>query len=302
MKKSGSDKLFEGVIVLLLFVLVIITLYPLYFTIIASLSDPYALSEGKVIIRPIGMNFKAYIAVFQDTRIWKGYGNSIVYTLLGTLFSLVITLSAAYSLSKKHLIGKTVFGIFFLVPMYFSGGMIPTYLQIKSLGLVNKPYTMIILGGLSIFNLVVARVYFETSIPDALYESASMEGANEFRKFFHIALPLSKSVIAVIALYYAVEKWNDYFTPLLYLNKDALMPLQIVLRSILFMNQTAYETMASFGSTVDSRVMTDYAQRALIAESMKYAMIFIASAPLMILYPFVQKHFEKGIMIGALKE
>lgn len=297
-RKSHSDTLFDITNIALMVLFMIIMVYPLYFTIIASISDPYEVVKGNVYLLPKGITLEAYQNVFKESRIWMGYLNTLRYTILGTLFNLLLTIPAAYTLSKKHLIGHQTLGLYFLIPMYFSGGLVPTFLQVKSLGLMNTPITLILLGGVSMYNLIVTRVFFDTSIPNELYESARIDGANEFRTFISIALPLAKPIIAVMALYYAVAHWNSYFNALIYISKDEYQPLQIVLRNILLNNQMS---LAIFGSDMDADAVQAAARRQYLAQGMKYALIFISSAPLIIAYPFVQKYFVKGVMIGSVK-
>lgn len=298
-RKSRSDGIFDAVNVALMIIFMIVMVYPLYFTVIASFSDPYAVINGGVYILPKGFTLEAYQNVFKETRIWTGYANTIRYTVLGTLFNLLLTIPAAYTLSKKGIVGRRFLGMYFLIPMYFSGGLVPTYLQVKALGLMNTSYTLILLGGVSMYNLIVTRVFFESSIPNALYESARIDGASELRTFVSIALPLSKPIIAVMALYYAVAHWNSYFNALIYISKDEYQPLQIVLRNILLNNQMSLSILGT--DNMDADAVQAAARRQYMAQGMKYALIFISSAPLLIAYPFVQKHFVKGVMIGSVK-
>ena len=297
-QKSKADKRFDVLNLFVMSLLLLIMLYPLYFTVIASVSDPYKVVSGKVYLWPEGFTLDAYRYVFNDARVWRGYGNTIFYTVFGTLFNLFLTLPCAYVMSKKDLVGRNLFSLFFLVSMYFGGGLIPTYLQVKAYGLLNKSYTLIVLGGISVYNMVVTRVYYQTAIPNELYESASIDGLSDFGKFVRIAIPLSAPIIAVMALYYAVSHWNSYFSALIYTSDTSLQPLQIVLRNIPLLNQAALNDVVE---TTDAEALADAARRSYLAESMKYALIFVASAPLLIAYPFVQKHFVKGMMIGAVK-
>lgn len=302
-KPTKVDKVFDICNVVFMVLIIILMLYPLCFTLIASVSDPYEVVNGHVYLYPKGFTLEPYQNVFREKRIWLGYRNTFVYTILGTLFNLCLTIPSAYVLSKKNLPGRSVISVYFLIPMYFGGGLIPTYLLVKDIHLINTFWTLVILGGLSVYNMVVTRVFFQTSIPGELYESAHIDGASEFRCFFQIALPLSTSIIAVMALFYAVGHWNDYFTALVYTSDVEIQPLQVVLRGILLLNQTAVTQISSdAGSTnEDIELMKELARRTYMAEGMKYALIFIASAPLLIAYPFVQKYFVKGVMIGSLK-
>ncbi len=296
-KLSMFDICNYSFMVLLLF----ITIYPLYFTVIASLSDPKAVATGQVLWRPVGFTLESYRQVFDYKPIWNGYANTIFYTVAGTLFNLLLTIPAAYTLSKKYLPGKNILTGFFMITMYFSGGMVPTYLLVKNLGLVNSRWALVILGGISVYNLIVTKTFFSTSISESLYEASRIDGAGEIRTFLSVALPLAKPIVAVIALYYAVGHWNDYFTALLYVNDKTKVPLQTVLREILIQNQNALDP-EKMKRTMTEGELIDSAKRVYTAYAMKYSMVFIASAPLLVVYPFIQKYFVKGVMIGAVKE
>lgn len=296
---SLGDKIFLGVTYAIIILILFVIIYPLYFTVIASVSDPFEIYRGRVFLKPSGFTLESYKLVFQNDGIWKGYANSIMYTILGTLFNLFLTIPAAYALSKKRMLGRSVLTILFLITMYFSGGMIPTYILCDNLGLIDTRTIMIINGGLSVYNMIVARTYFQNNIPETLYEAARIDGAGEFRIFAQMVIPLSAPIIAVITLFYAVEHWNDYFSALMYTFDVDLQPLQLVLRRILIMNETAFEDAVNMGATAE--IMADLAKRAQQAITMKYSLVFISSAPMLILYPFIQKHFVKGIMIGSLK-
>lgn len=300
MKKKKPD-LFDICNYIFMLLLLFITVYPLYFTVIASLSDPKAVATGKVTWRPVGLTLDSYRQVFEYKPIWTGYANTILYTLAGTFFNLFLTIPAAYTLSKKYLPGKNILMGFFMLTMYFSGGMIPTYLLVKNLGLVNSRWSLIILGGISIYNLIVTKTFFGASISESLYEAARIDGAGEIKTFLSIALPLAKPIVAVIALYYAVGHWNDYFMALLYVSDKDKAPLQTVLREILIQNQNALDP-EKMKRTMSEGELIDSAKRVYTAYAMKYSMVFIASAPLLAVYPFIQKYFVKGVMIGAVKE
>ena len=297
MKKTRADRAFDAFNITVMTLLLLIMLYPLYYIVIASVSEPYDVAMGKVFLKPSGFTLEAYRNVIENRKIWVGYRNTVYYTLFGTLLNLGLTLPTAYVLSKKQLMGRTFFSWYFLIPMYFGGGLIPTYLLVKSLRLINTPVVIVIMGGLSIYNMIVTRTYFTNSIPEELYESARIDGANEFVGFFRIALPLAAPIIAVMTLYYGVARWNDYYTALIYVSKARYQPLQLVLRSILIMNESALVD----AGNLSSEEMELMARRAYMAEAMKYSIIFIASAPLLAAYPFVQKYFVRGIMIGSLK-
>ena len=298
-KKHSRVGAFDIVNGILLVILTFISLYPLYYTIIASFSDYLAVASGRIRLWPIGFNFKAYQIVFQNKEIWRGYLNTIYYTVGGTAFNLFLTIPTAYVMSKKQMFGHSVITWFFLITMYFSGGMIPTYMLMKSLNLVNNPLIMIVSGGLSIYNMIVTRTYFTNSIPDSLYEAGRIDGASEFGLFFRIALPLSMPIIAVMSLYYAVGHWNGYFTALIYLSRREHQPLALVLRRILIMSENAIDE--DMIASIDPKMVEDMQARANTAIVMKYALVLIASAPMLIMYPFIQKYFVKGVMIGSVK-
>lgn len=296
--RKYSDTILKIVLVVVMVFVVIVTVYPLYFSVIASFSEPSEVVTGKVSFVPKGFTTEAYQNAFNQSEIWVGFRNSLIYMLLGTALSLALTVPASYVLSKKWLAGRNVLSWYFVLVMYLSGGLIPTYLIMKSLGLLNKAYSLIIIGSFSVYNMVVCRVYFESSIPEELYESARIDGCSEFGQFFKIALPLSTPILAVIGLFYASARWNDYFNGLIYLSNSDLFPLQLVLRNILVQNQMAA---AAIDPTLDPDAVYALTRRAYLAETMKYALILISSLPMLILYPFVQKYFVKGMMIGAVK-
>ena len=296
MLKSKGDIVFGVINYILLLAIMVITIYPLYFIIIASVSNAHSVALGEVWFWPKGFNLNAYIDVFKEKSIWTGYLNTIVYTALGTLINLAVTIPCAYALAKKRLIGRNVIMGIFIFTMYFSGGMVPGYLLVKNLGMLDTIWAMIIPGAVSVYNMIITRTFFASSIPEELYEAAKIDGSSEFRAFFTIALPLSAAIIAVMALYYGVGHWNEYFNALIYMSNQDKFPLQLVLRNILIMNQNINMTQSMTAEQAEYM-----AQQAQLAEAMKYAVIFIASFPVLAAYPFVQKYFVKGVMIGAVK-
>lgn len=295
--RTRTDKVFDIVNIILMSILILIILYPLYFTIIASFSDPYRLMRGEVLFLPQGFTLEAYSNVMKNRQIWTGYLNTILYTISGTGLSLLITIPTAYTLSRDRLRGKGPLMIYFMFTMYFSGGMIPNYILMKQLHLLNTRASMILPVGMNVFNMIIANSFYKTSIPKELYEAASIDGSGEYRIFLQISIPLSGAILAVIALYTAVGQWNSYFSALLYLNDEDKYPLQLILRNILLMNQQ----MQMVTTSMDSKELADFERRQMMAETMKYALIFIASLPVLLAYPFVQKYFVKGVMIGAVK-
>ena len=295
-----GDSIFTFFLYFLLFFAAFICIYPIWFTIISSVSDADAVYNGSVRWLPVKPNFESYALVFQNNEIWLGYLNTIIYTVLGTLFNLILTVPAAYALSKKKMLGRGFLSTVFLIPMYVGGGMIPTYILMRNLQLLDTRWIMIISGGLSIYNMIVTRTYFQTSIPESLYEAASMDGSSELGTFFRIAIPLSMPVIAVIALYYASGHWNGYFNAMIYLTKNELKPLQLILRRILINSESAYDQAAAM-EDADAEYLEFLLHQAHLAATMKYSLVFIASAPMLCIYPFVQKYFVKGVMIGSVK-
>ena len=294
-KELRQDKIFYGVNGLILIFLTIITLYPLYFVVIASFSDPAMVANGKVLLLPKGVTLETYRTIFQYELLWPGYLNTVFYTVFGTALDVSVTLLAAYSLSRNDLVGKKFFTWIFTFTMFFGGGLIPTYLQIKSLHLLNTRWVLVILGAVSVWNLIVARTFFQSTIPADLLEAAQIDGCGNGRFFFRIVLPLSKAIVAVMVVYYAVGHWNSFFSALVYVNNRKFIPLQLVLREILTSAQQLQQQMEQ--GFIDDNALSN----TLIAESIKYGIIVVSSAPIMCIYPFAQKYFVKGVMIGSLK-
>lgn len=292
MRKPGFDSVFDFVVVCLLLLVFLIVAYPLYFIIIASISNPDYVNTGKVLLYPADIGFEGYSRILATSRIWDGYRNTILYTVFGTALAVVVTLMAAYAFSRKDLIGRKPLMLCYIFTMYFGGGLIPTYLVVKNLHLTNNPLVIVILGALSVYNMIIARSYFETSIPHELLEAAFLDGCSNQTFFFRIVLPLSKSITAVIALYYAVGQWNGFFNALIYLSDQKYFPLQIILRDILIKSQTLQQ---------DFVELEDLGLQQRIAESVKYGVIVVASVPVLIVYPFLQRYFIKGVMIGSIK-
>ena len=299
-RSTLSDKIFLIIVYAVLFAIAFACMYPIYFAVIASFSEGHAVYSGDVNWLPKGFTLGAYQLVFQNDKIWRGYLNTIFYTVCGTLFNLFLTIPTAYALSKKRMYGRGVIMTLFIITMYFGGGMIPTYLLMDKMNLINTPWIMIISGGISVYNVVVTRTYFMNSIPEGLYEAARIDGANEIYIFRKMALPLSAPILAVMTLYYAVGHWNSYFNAMIYISNQKLHPLQVILRRILILNETAYEDALESGASME--LLKDAAHAAYMAVTMKYALVLIACLPMLIAYPFVQKYFVKGIMIGSLKE
>ncbi|MBQ3080155.1 MAG: carbohydrate ABC transporter permease [Clostridia bacterium] len=296
-----GEKTFMFFIYAGLFLAAFICVYPIWFTIISSISDATAVYNGDVRWVPSMMTIEAYQKVFQNKDVWMGYVNTIFYTVLGTIFNLLLTIPSAYALSKKRMLGHGFLTTLYIIPMYVGGGLIPTYILMKNLNLLDTRWILVVSGGLSIYNMIVTRTYFQTSVPESLYEAARIDGSSEIGIFVRIAIPLSMPVIAVIALYYASGHWNSYFNAMIYLTDNNLKPLQLVLQRILIYSQSAYDQVSASGADVDAEYMNELLHQAHLAVTMKYALVFIASAPMLAIYPFVQKYFVKGVMIGSVK-
>ncbi|MFC5402670.1 carbohydrate ABC transporter permease [Cohnella soli] len=291
-KRSTPDMIFDVSNTTVLTIILIIVAYPLYFVLISSISDPDLVNSGKIWFWPEGLSFDGYKRVFQSPDIIIGYRNSLIYTIAGTSLNLLLTLPAGYALSRKDLKGRKVVMLFMLITMYFSGGLIPTYLLVKNLGMLNSIWALIIPNAISVWNIIIAKTFFESNLPDELLESAAIDGCSNRRYFISIAIPLSKALIAVTALFYAVGHWNSYFNALIYLKDTGKYPLQLVLRNILVLDQ------ANAAMIKDQTIVREL-QR--LAEAIKYPIIIVACLPVLVLYPFLQKYFTKGVLIGSIK-
>ncbi|SDN43886.1 carbohydrate ABC transporter membrane protein 2, CUT1 family [Actinomyces ruminicola] len=291
---SSGERLFDLGVLLACVLVVFATLYPIYFVLIASISDSNAVATGEVIMLPKRLSLFGYEQILGDGRIWTGYRNTIVYTAVGTALNLAVTLPAAFALSRREFRPRRPLMLFFAFTMFFSGGLIPTYLLYKDLGLLDNWLVFILPSAVNVYNLIIARSFFENSLPEELYEAATLDGADYFRFFATMALPLSKAIISVIGLYYLVQHWNDFFTGLIFVRDYAKQPLQIVLRDILLSNQ-AFSGGAGGGGGSGGA----YAQR--YADQIKYGVIVVSTLPVIVVYPFLQKYFEKGVLIGAVK-
>ncbi|HHV31650.1 MAG TPA: carbohydrate ABC transporter permease [Clostridiales bacterium] len=288
---SGSDTVFNFIMYGLAVLCLIIILYPLYFIVIASFSDPSAVANGYVWFYPKGFTLEGYQELMKQDNLWVGYRNTILYTAVGTLIGLAVNIPAAYALSWKDLFGKKLLTFLFLFTMFFSGGLVPTYLTVQQFHLYNTFWVMVLPFSVSVYNIIVARTFFQSSIPADLWDAAQIDGCGTLRYFFQIVLPLSKAILAVLGLWIAVWIWNSYFNALIYLKDQALYPLQLILRNILVTNQ-----MQSAMGTGEA------AQIALRrANLLRYSAIIVSTVPIMCIYPFVQKYFNQGVMIGAVK-
>lgn len=297
-KISFSNRMFYLFNTIVWIVVMLIVLYPLYLVCIASVSDPDAIIRGEVIWHPVDFSLIGYQAVFKYNELLHSYANSIFYTISGVAISIIVTLTAAYALSRPKFPGKSLINLYFVVTMFFGGGLIPTFLVLKDLGLYDNPLVLILMGCISVWNLMVARTFIQTTIPGELYEAATLDGATHMQFFTKVVLPLSKTIVAVLAVYYGVAKWNDYFTGLVYIKHRNLLPLQTILREILASLQvsTTSDYMMSMADSAESM-----SEALRIANVSKYCIIVISTGPVVLLYAFLQKYFEKGVMIGSLK-
>ena len=292
-KKITQDKVVYFINYVLLALLLVIVLYPIIYIISCSFSSGSALMAGRVRLLPVEFTFDSYKAVFKYQSIWSGYKNSVIYTIVGTLISIVFTLFAAYPLSRDDFRGQKLFTGLFLFTMMFSGGLIPTYLLVRNLKLIDTMWAIVLPGAVSAYNMIVARTFFNQTIPKELMEAAEMDGCSDFKFFSRIVIPLSTPIVAVLCLWVAVSLWNSYFNPMIYINSEDKYPLQLVLRRILLMSQVNLNS-----SSVDPQVI---AKNQYLSEMLKYGTIIISTLPLMVIYPFVQKYFVKGVMIGSVK-
>ena len=289
---STGDKVFIILVYVLLSAVMLIVLYPLIYIISASFSDPQAVVSGKVVLWPVDVTLRGYKAVFKNPKIITGFINSFIYMGVGTVVNLIMTMLCAYPLSRKEFTARNKIAALFVFTMYFSGGLMPTYMVVNKLGLINTRWAMIIPSAMSTYNMIIARTYMVNSIPDELYEAAQIDGCSPFKYLLKVVVPLCKPILAVLTLYYGIAKWNNYFDAMLYINDASLQPLTIVLREILIQNQ------------IDPTMLTDASAIAKLqgmTELLKYAVIVVASVPVLAIYPFVQKYFVKGVTIGAVK-
>lgn len=290
-RESRGDRCFTVFDVILMLFILCITIYPIYYVILASVSDPAAVNSGRFMLIPVNFTLKAYNNVFHESKVFSGYGNTILYTVTGTLLGLTVSMFAGYSLAQKTLpMRKLIMGIF-VFTMYFSGGIIPLYIVVKDLSLVNTRWIIVILGSTSVYNIILIRTFIQSTIPMELYDAAHIDGCGNGRFFFVMVVPLSKAIIAVIALYLAVGYWNSYYNAMMFLSDMRKWPLQMVLREIL-----SSANSAQFQDSGNSAAVA-----AQMAQVIKYGIIVVSAAPLIIVYPFLQRYFIQGVMIGSLK-
>lgn len=296
--KSGkltglSERSSDVVLVVLCSIFLLLVAYPLYYVLIASVSDPYDVYAGKTFLLPSGLTLEGYKSVFADSSILTGLFNSFKYTVIGTAFSVIMLYLTAYPLSVRSLPGRKWLSIFFIITMYFGGGMVPTYLVVKQTGLINNIWSLFLPGGVGVGNMIIVRNFFENSIPGEMVEAADIDGASKWTTFIKIVVPLSRSIMAVMVVFSMVAYWNDWFTAMIYLPSPSRAPLPLVLRNILIKSSAS----ASQASTISG----GFAELNRMTEMIKFSSIIIAAAPMLAIYPFVQKYFEKGFMAGAVK-
>lgn len=293
-KQCMQDKVFDIANILIMAILIFIFVWPLLFVLSASVSDPAAVTLGKVWLFPKGFNLEGYKAIFNYKNIWVGYKNTVIYTALGTTLNLFMTICAAYPLSRKDFMPRKALTRIFMFTMFFSGGLIPSYMVVVKLGIYDTIWAMLLPSAVHVMYIIIMRTYFQTSIPQSLHEAAELDGANTVQVLWHIVLPLSGPILAVMALYYGVGKWNSYFDALVYMSSTSKYPLQMFLREILINNQVDLNMVGLDLAAAEAKMH--------LAQVIKYGVIVVASLPVLCVYPFVQKYFVKGVMIGAVKE
>jgi putative aldouronate transport system permease protein len=294
--ETKTDKIIKLFIYIFLGLAMLVVLYPLIYIISASISNPADVNSGKMWLLPKGITFEGYRIIFQDSAIWRGYLNTLLYTVLGTSINLAVTIPAAYALSRKDFVGRNFFTAMIVLTMFFDGGLIPTYLVVKNLGLIDTIWALVLPNAAAVWNIVIARVFFQSTIPKELEEAAIIDGASNFKMFMKIILPLSMPIIAVMGLFYGVGHWNSYFDALIYLSDKALFPLQLVLREILVLQEMSSQNTGMTGSMAEAMH-----SKQQLAAVIKYGVMIVSTLPIIIVYPFLQRFFVKGVMIGSLK-
>lgn len=295
-KRARGDVIYDTVIFIILTFLFLLVAYPLYFVIISSISDPIEVSAGKVTLAPVGFTLDGYKEVFKTRTVMRGFLNSLIITIMGTSINLLVTIPTSYALSRPDFTLKRPITLFYILTMFVSGGMMPTYIIVRSTGILNTWWSLILPGCLGVYNMIVGRTFFKTNIPMELMEAAKLDGCGNTKFFIYVVLPLSGAITAILCLYYGVGHWNSYFSALIYIQKRELWPLQLELRNILVMN-----TSVATKQVMTEAELLEKKRLDALKEMMKYSLIIISSIPVLIIYPFVQKHFVKGVMIGSVK-
>jgi multiple sugar transport system permease protein/putative aldouronate transport system permease protein len=289
---TGADRAYLTVVYVFLGLFVLTIAYPLIYVISASFSNPRDLVSGRVFFLPVNPGLQGYKAVFSNSQIWQGYGNTIIYTAVGTAISVAITMLGGFVLSRKEFPLRFPVTILFAITMFFSGGLIPSYLLISSLGMLDTIWALVLPGAFSVWLAIIARTFIQSSVPEELFEATGLDGGNYFDFLFRIVLPMSAPVLAVLALNFATGHWNSYFNAMIYISSSSKFPLQIVLRSILIQNTVNLERLGDVQA---------FQERQYLSELLKYSLIIVSSVPLLVIYPFIQKYFIKGVMVGSLK-
>ncbi|MEK4437196.1 carbohydrate ABC transporter permease [Paenibacillus sp. FSL K6-2862] len=296
-QETRQDKIFLTLNYIYVTIAFLLVAYPLVYMISASISNPKEVASGAMWLFPKDITFEGYERVLQDQRIWSGYANTILYTVVGTAVNLAVTIPAAYALSRRDLVGRGFFMGIFMFTMFFGGGLVPSYLLIKELGMINSMWALILPSAASVWNIIVSRTFFQGTIPSELQEAAQIDGCSNFKLFFKIVLPLSMPIIAVMALFYGVGHWNSYFSAMIYLNDSAQYPLQLVLRQILVLQEMS----AQGSGMMDGSSASALNNKAEVAALVRYAVIIVSTLPVIIIYPFLQRYFVQGVMIGSVK-
>ncbi len=296
LRRARGDVIYDTVIFIILTFLFLIVAYPLYFVIISSISDPIEVSAGKVVLTPVGFTWDGYKEVFKTKTVVRGFLNSLIITLLGTSINLLVTIPTSYALSRPDFTLKRPITLFYILTMFVGGGMMPTYVVVRNTGLLNTWWALVLPGCLGVYNMIVARTFFKTNIPLELMEAAKLDGCGNTKFFIYVVLPLSGAITAILCLYYGVGHWNSYFSALIYIQKRELWPLQLELRNILVLNTSVQTRQVMTEAELLEKKRLD-----ALKEMMKYSLIIISSIPVLVIYPFVQKHFVKGVMIGSVK-
>ena len=294
-RQSGADRLYDAIVMLCILLLLLLILYPLWFVIIASFSNSSEVMKGNVIFWVKDFSVEAYEKVLSDPKILSGYRNTIIYTVVGTLINLAGPIAIAYPLSRRDFVGRKTISVILTFTMFFSGGLIPTYLVYKQIGLINSPWVMMLPGMVNVYNMIVMRSFFE-SLPYEMHEAAFIDGCGNIQILVSIVLPLSLPIVAVMLIFYGVSHWNEYFNALVFISDQELKPLQLILRDSLITSTARVSSMMSGGAANSGEM-----DRIRTAESIKYAVAIVSTLPVLCLYPFLQKHFSKGVMIGAIK-
>lgn len=297
-KDTPADKAFMIFVYIFLIVALFLVLYPLIYIISASISDPNLVNSGEMFLLPKGITFDGYKTIFQNESIWRGYANTIYYTALGTAINLALTLPTAYALSRPDFYGRGIFTSFLIVTMFISGGLIPSYLLIKNLHMLDTVWALVLPGAVSVYNVVVTRTFFQSTIPREMEEAAIIDGCSDFKLFTKVVLPLSTPIIAVMALFYGVGHWNSYFSALIYLSDKTKYPLQMVLREILVLSDMSSNSMNA--NMTESAAAMLFSKQQLV-QVIKYGVMIVSTLPVIMVYPFLQKYFVKGMMIGSVK-